>query len=102
MRAEEKRSSAGLLAGVHKAAADLLKQAGALLRESTGSFGLLSPRLLAFVSAGQALHVARCRLHQGLQLRSQAGEAAKTVREFACSALKKVMCEDGWCPDRWP
>lgn len=88
LRAEEKRSSAGLTSGLYKGAADLLKRSSALIVAETGSFGILSPRLLAFLAASQGLHVARCRLHQGMCLRAEAAGGAKTVRASHCAGCE--------------
>ncbi|XP_048137401.1 uncharacterized protein LOC115756576 isoform X2 [Rhodamnia argentea] len=95
MKAEEKRTTAGLLGKLHYGVSEFLDEATCLL---TSELKDISARLLEYMSSCKALHELRSQKYLAEELRTagQVGVAIGVLSEALINAKKRIPGEESW------
>ncbi|KAI3423498.1 BRO1 domain-containing protein [Psidium guajava] len=98
MKAEEKRTTAGLLGKLHYGVSEFLDEATCLLNPRTSELKDISARLLEYISSCKALHELRSQKYLAEELRTagQVGVAIGVLSEALINAKKRSPGEESW------
>lgn len=98
MKAEEKRTTAGLLGKLHYGVSEFLDEAMSLLHPRTSELKDISARLLEYISSCKALHELRSQKYLAEELRTagQVGVAIGVLCEALTNARKRIPGEESW------